>query len=118
MSTALLAAAAVHHVLAWHAAVLGYYPASFGGCNNTNPLNPCASAPAPMVPVVSTFLGWTHWFAIGSGVFGFFWCGVSMTLGRRNRSNLAAEGAAGIPWVLGGLSVCAVAYGVTTLVLS
>jgi hypothetical protein len=83
-----------------------------------NPLNPCAQAPDGVGPVMTTFLAWTHWLGIAGGTFGFACCGIMMTIGRRNRSHLASEGASGMPWVLGGLSVVALAYGVTIQVLS
>jgi hypothetical protein len=40
-----------------------------------------------------------------------------MILGRRNRSNMAVDGATGIPWVLGGLSLMALSAGVVSAVL-
>jgi len=45
-------------------------------------------------------------------------CGIMMMIGRRNRSQLAAEGASGIPWVIGGLSVVSLAAGITSAVLT
>jgi len=83
-----------------------------------NALNPCAQAPSGAVAqVMQTFLAWTHWLGLGAGTFGFATCGIMMMIGRRNRSHLASEGASGMPWVLGGLSVVALAYGVTIQVL-
>ncbi len=35
-----------------------------------------------------------------------------MILGRRNRSNMAVDGATGLPWVLGGLSTLTLAAGI------
>ncbi len=87
------------------------------GCGD-NTLNPCANAPAAVQSVASTLIGWTRWCGVGGGVFGLMSCGIMMAIGRRNRSHLAGEGASGIPWVLGGLSVIALAYGVVSQVLS
>ncbi len=44
-------------------------------------------------------------------------CGVMMAVGRRNRSSMAADGAAGIPWVLGGLTFGAIAALIVAFIL-
>ena len=54
------------------------------------------------------FLGWGKWTLIVGGVLGMFICGGMMILGRRNRSSTAVDGATGIPWVLGGLTLGAI----------
>jgi len=63
------------------------------------------------------FLGWGKWALIVGGVLGMFICGGMMILGRRNRSSTAVDGATGIPWVLGGLTVGAIAATVVGTVL-
>jgi hypothetical protein len=45
-------------------------------------------------------------------------CGVMMAVGRRNRSSISADGAAGIPWVLGGLTVISFSAAIVGAVLS
>jgi hypothetical protein len=57
-------------------------------------------------------LGWLKWGGLVAGLVGLMICGIMMAVGRRNRHALAADGAAGIPWVLGGLSVIVLAAGV------
>ena len=44
-----------------------------------------------------------------SGVAGLLICAGKMAVGHRNRATFAADGATGVPWVLGGLSLAAVA---------
>jgi hypothetical protein len=66
-----------------------------------------APTPAPVAPpgldaLGNTFIAWMKWILVVSGVGGFMVCGIMMAVGRRNRSSFAADGAAGIPWVLGG----------------
>ncbi|MGQ7298044.1 hypothetical protein [Quadrisphaera sp. KR29] len=68
--------------------------------------------PAPVAPpglgeAVNTLLGWLKWGGLVAGVAGLLICAIMMMIGRRNRSAVAADGAAGIPWVLGGLTVIA-----------
>ena len=87
------------------------------GCGG-NALNPCAQAPQPVQDVASTLIEWTRWTGMAAGVFGMMSCGIMMAIGRRNRSHLAGEGASGIPWVLGGLSIIALSYGIVSQVLS
>ena len=40
---------------------------------------------------------------------GLLICGGKMAIGHRNRATFAADGATGVPWVLAGLSLAAVA---------
>ena len=78
--------------------------------------------PAP-VPVpglagpVNTIIGWGKWLVMILGVVGLLICGGQMAIGRRNRHSFAADGAAGIPWVLGGISLATIAAGVVTVFL-
>jgi len=58
------------------------------------------------------------WGGLVAGVLGLFICGVMMMVGRRNRSTAAVDGATGIPWVLGGLTVMSFAAGIVGQVLS
>lgn len=51
----------------------------------------------------SQLIGWAKGSVLALGVLGMIACGAMMIVGRRNRSGTAVEGAAGIPWVLGGL---------------
>ncbi len=75
-------------------------------------------APIPgLGDVANTFLGWAKWTLIIAGVLGMMICGGMMILGRRNRSSTAVDGAAGIPWVLGGLTVGAIAATIVGAVL-
>ncbi len=67
--------------------------------------NPPAAPPPGFTGPVNTILGWIKWGAIVAGSVGMSACGLMMILGRRNRSSLAVDGAAGIPYVLLGLVV-------------
>ncbi|SHN19446.1 hypothetical protein [Cryptosporangium aurantiacum] len=60
-------------------------------------------------PLMEKFIGWGKWVVRGAGVIGILWCAAMMILGRRNRSAMAVEGAVGVPWVVGGMSLAAVA---------
>src|SRR5215831_3776332 len=57
--------------------------------------NPPPVAPPGLSSRVRTLLSWWKWVALAGGIFGLIACGVMMAIGRRNRSNLAADGAAG-----------------------
>jgi hypothetical protein len=71
--------------------------------------NPPAQAPPGLARPVNTVIGWGKWGVMACGVGGLLMCGAKMAIGHRNRAALAADGATGIPWVLGGLSLAAVA---------
>ena len=79
--------------------------------------------PAPLqVPglagPITTIIGWGKWLVMVLGVIGLLICAGQMTIGRRNRHSFAADGAAGIPWVLGGLSLAAISTALVTVFLS
>lgn len=69
--------------------------------------NPPPIAPPGLGDAVNTLLGWLKWGGLVAGVAGLIVCAIMMMIGRRNRSAFAADGAAGIPWVLGGLTLVA-----------
>jgi type IV secretory pathway VirB2 component (pilin) len=66
--------------------------------------NPPASPPQGVEATVNTLLAWGKWIAFVCGVAGIVVSGIMMMLGRRNRSQMSADGAIGLPWVIGGLS--------------
>ena len=74
--------------------------------------DPAPVAPPGLAGRVNTLLAWWKWGALVAGVFGLIGCGAMMAIGRRNRSNLAADGATGIPWVLAGLTLIALSSGI------
>lgn len=49
---------------------------------------------------MDTLLAWWKWGSLIAGMFGLIACGAIMAIGQRNRSNLAADGAASVLWVL------------------
>jgi hypothetical protein len=67
---------------------------------------------------IATIIGWGKWLVMCLGVIGLLICAGQMTIGRRNRHSFAADGAAGIPWVLGGLSLAAISGAIVTVFLS
>ena len=77
--------------------------------------NPAPAAPPGLSNTVNTLLAWWKWLAMIAGVFGLVGCGAMMAIGRRNRSNLAADGATGIPWVLAGLTLIALSSGIVSV---
>ena len=82
-----------------------------------NPAPTGVPNPAPLqVPglagPLNTIIGWGKWLVMYLGVIGLLICAAQMAIGRRNRHSFAADGAAGIPWVLGGVSLAVIAAGV------
>jgi hypothetical protein len=80
--------------------------------------NPVPIAPPGMEEMANTFLGWGKWSLLVAGVLGFFICAGMMIIGRRNRSQTAVDGAAGVPWVLAGLALTSLAAGIAGVALS
>jgi len=83
----------------------------------TYPPTPAPIAPPGLEDLGNTVIGWMKWILVICGVAGLMWCGIMMTIGRRNRSAMAADGASGIPWVLGGLTCGLVAAAVVAMML-
>ncbi len=79
--------------------------------------NPPAQAPPGLSAPVNTILGWGKWGVLVCGVAGLLICGGKMTIGHRNRAAFAADGATGVPWVLAGLSLAAVAAAIVGVFL-
>lgn len=73
------------------------------------PPNPPPAVPPGLTTPTNTIIGWLKWGSMAAGVAGLIICAIQMMIGRKNRSTFAADGATGIPWVLGGLSLVAVA---------
>ncbi|WP_210747771.1 hypothetical protein [Actinomadura latina] len=71
--------------------------------------DPPPDAPPGLDQKMETLLAWGKWGVLICGVAGLFICAGQMAIGRKNRSTFAADGATGIPWVLGGLSLAATA---------
>jgi hypothetical protein len=101
----------LHHVTALH-----HPPGQAAGLAAAVP-NPAPKAPPGLAGTVNTLLSWWKWIAMIAGVFGLVGCGAMMAIGRRNRSNLAADGATGIPWVLAGLTLIALSSGIVGVFL-
>ncbi len=61
-----------------------------------------AIAPPGLDDVALTFLGWAKWIGGIAGVAGIIVIAIMMMIGRRNRSQLAADGLSALPWIVGG----------------
>ena len=81
------------------------------------PPNPAPQAPPGLEKPVTTIVAWGKWGVLVCGVAGLLMCAGKMAIGHRNRATFAADGATGIPWVLGGLSLAAVAAAVVGVFL-
>lgn len=95
---------ALHHFAARFAGNLALSPADLIG-----PPNPAPQAPPGLKKPVTTIVAWGKWGVLICGVAGLLMCAGKMAIGHRNRATFAADGATGIPWVLGGLSLAAIA---------
>jgi len=76
--------------------------------------NPGPAAPPELGERVNTFLAWLKWGGLVAGVIGLIICGIMMAVGRRNRHALSADGAAGIPWTLAGVSLVVTAAAIVS----
>ena len=79
--------------------------------------NPPVQAPPGLSAKVDIILGWGKWGVLVCGVAGLLICGGKMAIGHRNRATFAADGATGVPLVLAGLSLAAVAAAIVGVFL-
>jgi hypothetical protein len=79
--------------------------------------NPAPQAPPGLTAPVTTIIAWGKWGVLVCGVVGLLICAGKMAIGHRNRATFAADGATGVPWVLGGLSLAAVAAAIVSAFL-
>ena len=112
MPAILLHAMAMHAIASGHHAVLLAWRTVAGGVPD-----PVPAAPPGLTQQTDTVLGWGKWGVLVCGVAGLLICGGKMTIGHRNRSSLAAEGATSIPYVLVGLSLAAASAGIVAVFL-
>ena len=112
MSAILLHAVAMHAIASGHSAVLLAWRSVAGGVPN-----PLPQAPPGLAGKTNIVLGWGKWGVLICGVAGLLISGGKMAIGHRNRSSLAADGATGIPWVIGGLSLVAASAAIVAVFL-
>lgn len=79
--------------------------------------NPAPQAPPGLMRPVTTLIAWGKWGVLVCGMAGLLICAGKMAIGHRNRATFAADGATGVPWVLGGLSLAAVAAAIAGVFL-
>jgi len=103
---------AMAHVIAVYAAQSRHLAAP-----GLAPPNPAPQAPPGLEKPVTTIVAWGKWGVLVCGVAGLLMCAGKMAIGHRNRAAFAADGATGIPWVLGGLSLAAVAAAIVGVFL-
>jgi hypothetical protein len=64
-----------------------------------------AAPPGELAEAADTLLGWMKWGGIVGAVAAAIAAGIMMVVGRRNRNHMAIEGAASLPWIVGGLAL-------------
>lgn len=105
------------HVMAFGEAARLLAGAAGGTGGGAAPPNPVPQAPPGLTGPVTTIIAWGKWGVLVCGVAGLLICAGKMAIGHRNRATFAADGATGVPWVLGGLSLAAVAASIVGVFL-
>ena len=59
-------------------------------------------APPVLGPLAVDILSWAKGVGLVAGVLGLIVIGIMMVAGRRNRSQMAADGLGALPWIVGG----------------
>jgi len=71
--------------------------------------DPPPQAPPGIDYLAGQIVGWLKWGVLVVGVAGILVCAGAIIIGRRHRGGLAQEGLVGSLWVLGGLTMAALA---------
>jgi hypothetical protein len=79
-----------------------------GGGGSVIPDAP-ASLPAGLSAAATRLVGWGKGAVYALGVLSLLVCAGMIIAGRRNRGQVSAEGAVGVAWVIGGLTLAGVA---------
>lgn len=75
------------------------------------PTTPLIPDPAPQAPpgkladAANVMLAVLKWGGLVSSVGALVVAGIMMSVGRRNRNNMAVDGAMSLPWVIGGVAM-------------
>jgi hypothetical protein len=69
------------------------------------PPAPPIAPPGKLADAANTLLGWMKWGGLVGAVGALVAAGITMAVGRRNRNNMAVDGAMSMPWVIGGLAL-------------
>jgi hypothetical protein len=75
------------------------------------PSTPLLPDPKPEAPpgklsdAANKMLSWLKWGGLAGAVGALVVAGIMMAVGRRNRNNMAVEGAMSLPWVIGGVAL-------------
>lgn len=69
------------------------------------PNPPPIAPPGELAGAAETLLGWMKWGGLVGAVGALIAAGIMMAVGRRNRNNMAIEGAVSLPWVVGGMAL-------------
>lgn len=107
------------HILDPHGPITGYLTGGSAGLwpAASGVPNPAPQAPPGLTGPVTTVISWGKWGVLVCGIAGLLLSAGKMAIGHRNRSAVAADGATGVPWVLAGLSLAAVAASVVGVFL-
>jgi hypothetical protein len=71
--------------------------------------DPPPQAPPGLEELAGHLIGWLKWGVLTAGMIALLVCAIMIIVGRRNRGGLAHEGVRGSLWVLGGLTLAALA---------
>ncbi len=77
-----------------------------------------SASPPGLGPVFEAVLSWTKWIAGAAGLGGIFVIAIMMMIGRRNRSQLAADGMSALPWIVGGFILIGISAALAEALLS
>ncbi|WP_026317055.1 hypothetical protein [Actinokineospora enzanensis] len=62
----------------------------------------------------NSIVSWMKWGGMLAIFVGLIMCAIMMAVGRRNRSEMAAQGMIGVPWVIAGALIIAGGAGIVT----
>lgn len=80
--------------------------------------DPQPAPPPGLESLGQQVVDWSFWIAIIAALVGFALVAIKMAIGQRGRSQMAADGASGIPWVVGALFLISSASAIVSALLN
>lgn len=80
--------------------------------------DPQPAPPPGLESLGQQVVDWAFWIAIIAALVGFALVAIKMAIGQRGRSQMAADGASGIPWVVGALFLISSASAIVSALLN
>jgi len=78
----------------------------------------CASGKCPSQQLIANMISWMKWIGLALGVTGFLMVAIMLMIGRRNRSQVAADSLTSLIWITVGLVILGMGAALSEAIIS